>query len=85
MKTENKPLLLQSVYVILGLTCFMVVLIAGSAWISVHPEASSLIRIGVLIGIVTGILISLVSIEFGKLSSMIYEKTIEKRGVNIEE
>lgn len=85
MKTENKTLLLQSVYVILGLMCFIIVLEAGSIWISIYPEASSLIRVGVLIGIMAGILISLVSTEFGKLSGMIYEKIIEKRGVNIEE
>lgn len=85
MKTENKTLLLQSVYVILGLMCFIIVIDTGSTWISIYPEASSLIRVGVLIGIMAGILISLVSTEFGKLSGMIYEKIIEKRGVNIEE
>ena len=85
MKTENKTILMYSVYVILGLMCFIVVLETISTWISMYPEASSLIRIGVFVGIVAGILIGFVSTLFGKLSGMIYEKIIEKRGVNIEE
>lgn len=84
MKKENKTILLQSMYVILGLMCFIVVLETGSTWISMYPEAASLIRIGIFIGIVAGILISVVSTQFGKLGGMIYEKNIASKGVNTE-
>lgn len=79
MKSENKTILLYSMYVISGLMCFIVVLETGSAWISMYPEAASLIRVGVLIGIVIGILILFVSTLFGNLAEMIYSKVIKQK------
>ena len=79
MKTENKTLLLQSVYVILGLACFIVVIETGSTWIGMYPEASSLIRIGVLIGIVAGILISFVSTLFGNLLDNLLKHLLKQK------
>jgi len=74
MKTENKTILLNSMYIILGLMCFTIALETISIWINTHLEVSSLLRIGVLMGIVVGILISIVSTLFGNLSGMLYSK-----------
>ena len=82
MKSENKTILLNSMYIILGLMCFTIALETISIWINTHLEVSSLLRIGVLMGIVVGILISIVSTLFGNLSGMVYSKITKAKGAN---
>lgn len=78
MKQENQTILLQSMYIILGLTCFMIVLTTTKTWAHMYPEASVLIRVSVLIGLLLGILISIVSTSFGKFAETIYNTYIKK-------